>query len=207
MMVMRTRMRMPSLMTIRIVMRTVFGAIVKAERKVQGRRKDQLSFKSNIGRSFLQHSDVEKPKAPVAKPPTTTPAPTPASEVSNVSSVQIQPHKKHTTLEKGPSTRTFIAAPDGNGYVSTSDVEDDLVIAANSVVDSEDDKGEAIDSVATKGDLPSLLVQCVLSSKAEHEDGEKLQCTNLFHMFLKVKDYGVLTIIDSGSCSNLVWRI
>ena len=68
---------------------------------------------------------------------------------------------------------------------------------------SEDDEGEAIDSVATTKDLPSLLVQRVLTSKAEHEDEEKIQCKNLFHMFLQVKDCRVLTIIDSGSCSNL----
>ena len=65
-----------------------------------------------------------------------------------MSTVQNQSHKKHTTLEKGsssrsvnivchrckgmghvmkdcPSTRAFIAAPDGNRYVSASDVEDD----------------------------------------------------------------------------------
>ena len=44
----------------------------------------------------------------------------------------------------------------------------------------------------------------MLTSKAEHEDEEKLQCKNLFHMFLIVQDCRVLTIIDSGSCSNLV---
>ena len=53
-------------------------------------------------------------------------------------------------------------------------------------------------------DFPSLLVQRVLSSKAEHEDEEKLQRQNLFHMFLIVQDCCVLTIIDSESCSNLV---
>ena len=53
-------------------------------------------------------------------------------------------------------------------------------------------------------DLPSLLVQRVLTSKAEHEDEEKIQHKNLFHIFLQVKDCRVLTIIDSGSCSNLV---
>ena len=103
-----------------------------------------------------------------------------------------------------PSTRAFIAAPDGNGYVSASDGEDELVLAANFVADSEDDEGEAIDSAAATKDLPSLLVQHVLTSKAEHEDEEKIQCKNLFHMFLQVKDCRVLTIIDSGSCSNLV---
>ena len=77
-----------------------------------------------------------------------------------MSTVQNQSHKKHTTLEKGSSsrsanivchrckgmghimkdcssTRAFIAAPDGNGYVSASDVEDDLVLTANIVANSE----------------------------------------------------------------------
>jgi hypothetical protein len=46
-------------------------------------------------------------------------------------------------------------------------------------------------------------VQCVLSTQLEHES-KKLQCYNLFNMFLIVKDYHVRTIIDSGSCNNLV---
>ena len=79
-----------------------------------------------------------------------------------------------------------------------------MVLAANFVVDSESDEGEAIDSAAATMDLPSLLVQRVLTSKAEHEDEEKIQRKNFFHMFLQVKDCRVLTIIDSGSCSNLV---
>ena len=103
-----------------------------------------------------------------------------------------------------PSTRAFIAAPDGNRYVSASDVEDDQVFAANIVADSEDDEGKGIDLVAATANLPSLLVQRVPSSKAKHEDEEKIQRKNLFHMFLKVNDRRVLIIIDSGSCSNLV---
>src|SRR6185312_8149177 len=35
-------------------------------------------------------------------------------------------------------------------------------------------------------------------------DEEKIQRKNLFHMFLKDNDRRVLTIIESGSCSNLV---
>jgi hypothetical protein len=73
-----------------------------------------------------------------------------------------------------PSHHAFIAAPDGNGYVSASDVEDDLALAANIVADLEDDESEAIDSLAASVGFPSLLVQRVLSSKAEHEDEEKL---------------------------------
>jgi len=179
---------------------------LKAEREVQGRRIVQYSFRSNTGRSFQQRFYVEKPKASVAKPPATPPA----SKVSNVSTVQTQQHKKHATLDRGyssrsstnivchrckgmghamkdcPSARAFIAAPDGNGYVSASDVEDDLVLPANIVADSEEDEGEAIDSIAAMVDFSSLLVQRVLTSKAEHEDEEKLQRKNLFHMFLIV---------------------
>jgi len=205
----------------------LYHLALKAEREVQARHQDQLSFRSNIGRLFQQRFDVEKPKTPVAKLPATPPAPAPAPEISNVSTMQTQQHMKHTTLEKGsssrsanivchrckgmghvmkdcPSTRAFIAAPDGNGYVSASDVEDDLVLAANIVADSEEDEGEAIDPIAAMTDFPSLLEQRVLTSKAEHEDEKKLQRKNLFHMFLIVQDCRVLTIIDSGSCSNLV---
>jgi hypothetical protein len=46
-------------------------------------------------------------------------------------------------------------------------------------------------------------VQLVLSTYLEHEL-EKLQHHNLFNMFLIVKDCHVCTIIDSGSCNNLV---
>ena len=57
-----------------------------------------------------------------------------------------------------PSARAFIAAPDGNGYVSASDVEDDLVLGANIVADSEEEEGEAIDFLAASVGFPSLLV-------------------------------------------------
>ena len=55
----------------------------------------------------------------------------------------------------------------GMGYVSASDVEDDLVLAANIVADLEEDEGQAIDSIAATADFPSLLVQRVLTSKAD----------------------------------------
>jgi hypothetical protein len=49
----------------------------------------------------------------------------------------------------------------------------------------------------------SILVQRVLSTQLEHEP-EKLQRHNLFNMFRIVKDCHLRTIIDSGSCNNLV---
>jgi hypothetical protein len=75
-------------------------------------------------------------------------------------------------------------------------------LAANHVADS-DSEGEAIDPITAAAGYKSILVQCTLSTQVEHEP-EKLQCHNLFHTFLIVKDCRVRTIIASGSCKNLV---
>jgi hypothetical protein len=99
-----------------------------------------------------------------------------------------------------PSRSAFIATNDG-GYVSASDFEDDLSLAANHVVDLE--RKEAIDPMTAAVGYKSILMQRVLSTQFEHEP-EKLQWHNLFNMFLIVKDCRVRTIIDSGSCNNLV---
>jgi len=105
-----------------------------------------------------------------------------------------------------PSHRASIATEDG--YVSASDVEDDLALAANIAADStegdQDTETVAIDSVAASVGYPSLLVQRVLSSRVVHEEEKQLQCHNLFHIYLMVQGYRVLTIIDSVSCNNLV---
>jgi hypothetical protein len=144
----------------------LYHLALQVEQEVQGRRQEQQSFRSNTERSFQQRSDVEKPKAPVAKLPATpvhTPTPAPASEVSKLSNVQSQAPKKNVAqgssssnivchrckgmghiMKDCPSRRAFIAAPDGNGYVSASDVEDNLALAANIIADSEDNQSEAI---------------------------------------------------------------
>jgi hypothetical protein len=105
-----------------------------------------------------------------------------------------------------PSRRAFIATEDG--YLSASDVEDDLDLAANIDADSnegdQDKEAIIVDSMATTADYPSLLVQRVLSTRVGHEEEMKIQCHNLFHMYLIVQGCHVLTIIDSGSCNNLV---
>jgi len=98
-----------------------------------------------------------------------------------------------------PSRRTFIATEDR--YVSASDVEHDLSLAANIVVDStegdQDTETIAIDSVVASAGYPSLLVQRVLSSRM-------IQRHNLFHIYLIMQGCRVLTIIDSRSCNHLV---
>jgi hypothetical protein len=135
-------------------------------------------FRSNPGRSFLQRSDLDKPKAPVAKLPATPPATTPTFEVSNVSSMQSQPQKKVVStgasssrstnivcqickgsrhvMKDCASHRAFIATNDG-GYVSASDVEDDLALLANHVVDSES-KEEANDPMTAVVGYKSIHV-------------------------------------------------
>jgi hypothetical protein len=91
-----------------------------------------------------------------------------------------------------PNRRAFIATEDG--YVSASDVEDDLALAANIDADfiegDHDKEAIIIDSVAAAADYPSLLVQRVLSthvgivlifpSGAEFEMSSQLDfyCTN-----------------------------
>jgi hypothetical protein len=59
-----------------------------------------------------------------------------------------------------PSRPAFIATEDG--YVSASDVEDDLTLAANIDADStegdQDREAIIIDSMAAAADYPSLLV-------------------------------------------------
>jgi hypothetical protein len=109
-------------------------------------------------------------------------------------------------LKDCPSRRAFIATEDG--YVSASDVEDDLALAANIDADftegDHDKENIIIDSVAAAVDYPSLLVQRVLSTRVGHKEEMTIQRNNLFHMYFIVQGCRVLTIIDSGSCNNLV---
>jgi hypothetical protein len=60
-----------------------------------------------------------------------------------------------------------------------------------------------IDSNTASTSFPRLLVHLALTSKEEHEDAMKAQCNNLFHISLVVKEWRVLTIIDTGSRNNL----
>jgi hypothetical protein len=79
-----------------------------------------------------------------------------------------------------------------------------LVPVANHVADS-NCEGEAIDPMTAVVGYKSILVQHVLSIQVEHEP-EKLQCHNLFHTFLIIKDCRVRTTIDSGTCKT-TWSV
>jgi hypothetical protein len=98
-----------------------------------------------------------------------------------------------------PSKQAIIATTDG-GYVSASDIEDENIIAAN-ISGSDDGVQEVLGTFATNN-YRTLFVHQALSATVGEDD--KYQCHNLFNMFLVVKDCRVHTIIDGGSCNNLV---
>jgi hypothetical protein len=98
-----------------------------------------------------------------------------------------------------PSKRAYIATGDG-GYVSASDVEDEDTVEAN-IAGTDDGNVEVLGTAATET-YKALIVQRALSATVCDDDNS--QCHNLFNMFLIVKDYRVHTIIDGGSCNNLV---
>jgi hypothetical protein len=101
-----------------------------------------------------------------------------------------------------PSKKSYIATDDG-GYVSASDVEDDFTLQTNNACDIDDDDAEVFGSEHMEEyNTKTYVVQWVLS--AQVDTSEKLQHHNLFQIFFIVKDCRVRTIIDGGSCNNLV---
>jgi hypothetical protein len=98
-----------------------------------------------------------------------------------------------------PSKQAYIATGHG-GYVSASDVEDEDIVGAN-IAETYDGDEEVLGTTTTET-YKALIVQRALSATASDDDNR--QCHNLFNMFLIVKDCRVHTIIDSGSCNNLV---
>jgi hypothetical protein len=101
-----------------------------------------------------------------------------------------------------PSKKSYIATDDG-GYVSASDVKDDFALQTNNAGDLDDDDAEVFGSEHTEEyNTKTYVVQRVLSVQVD--TSEKLQRHNLFQIFFVIKDCHVCTIIDGGSCNNLV---
>ena len=103
-----------------------------------------------------------------------------------------------------PCQRAYIATDDG-GYVSASDVEDEVALVTNLAAQDDeimDEMGDEVLGTAATANHKTLIVQRVLSTQIKQE--ERLQCHNLFQMFLIVHDYRVRVIIDGRSCNNLV---
>jgi hypothetical protein len=85
-------------------------------------------------------------------------------------------------------------------YISASDVEDEDTVGAN-IAGTDDGNEEVLDTTATET-YKALIVQWALSATVG--DNDNRQHHNLFNMFLILKDCRVHTIIDGGSCNNLV---
>jgi hypothetical protein len=78
-----------------------------------------------------------------------------------------------------------------------------LYFKTNNACDLDDDDAKVFGSEDTEEySTITYVVQQVLS--AQVDTLEKLQCHNLFQIFFVVKDCRVCTIIDGGSCNNLV---
>jgi hypothetical protein len=92
---------------------------------------------------------------------------------------------------------------DDGGYVSDSDVEDDFALQTKNTGDLDDDDADVFASEHTEEYITkTYVVQRVLSVQVD--TSEKLQRHTLFQIFFIIKDCCVRTIIDGGSCNNLV---
>jgi hypothetical protein len=142
---------------------------------------------------------------------TTPPAPRAAAKPSSSSTTSISHtsdikcHRCHGVghfQRDCPSKKSYIATDDG-GYISASDVEDDFAPQTNNAGGLDDDDAEVFGSEHTEEyNTKTYVVQQVLS--AQVDTSEKLQCHNLFQIFFVIMDCRVRTIIDGGSCNNLV---
>jgi hypothetical protein len=165
----------------------------------------------------MTHSTSRAPSTSMTPPPApralemTPPAPRAAAKLSSSSTTStgctsdIKCHRCHGVDHfqcDCPSKKSYIATDDG-GYVSASDVEDDFAFQTNNAGDIDDDDADVFGSEHTEEyNTKAYVVQQVLS--AQVDTSEKLQRHNLFQIFFVVKDYRVRTIIDGGSCNNLV---
>jgi hypothetical protein len=141
----------------------------------------------------------------------TPPAPRAAGKPSSSSTTStdrtsdIKCHRCHGVghfQRNCPSKKSYITTDDG-GYVSASDVEDNFALQTNNAGDLDDDNAEVFGSEHTEEyNTKTYVVQRVLS--AQVDTSEKLQCHNLFQIFFIIKGCRVCTIINGGSCNNLV---
>jgi hypothetical protein len=167
-------------------------------------------FSMTPSTSRAPSTSTTPPPAPHASE-TTPPAPRAAAKPSSSSTTStgrtfdIKCHGCHGVghfQRDCRSKKSYIATDDG-GYVIASDVADDFALQTNNAGDLDDDDAEVFGSEHTEEyNTKTYVVQQVLS--AQVDTSEKLQRHNLFHIFFVVKDCRVRTIIDGGSCNNLV---
>jgi hypothetical protein len=160
--------------------------------------------------SHVPSTSTTPPLAPCASemtPPTPCAAskPSSSSTTSTSRTSNIKCHRCHGVRHfqrDCTSKKSYIATDDGC-YVSASDVEDDLALQTNNAGAHDNDDAEVFGSEHMEEyNTKTYVVQWVLS--AQGDTSEKLQRHNLFQIFFIIKDYCVRTIIDGGSCNNLV---
>jgi hypothetical protein len=169
-----------------------------------------ICFSTTPSTSRVPSTSTTPPPAPRALE-TTPPAPRAAAKPSSSSTTStgrtsdIKCHRCHGVSHfqrDCPSKKSYITTDD-RGYVSASDVEDDFALQTNNAGDLDDDDAEVFGSEHMEEyNTKTYVVQRVLS--AQVDTSKKLQRHNLFQIFFIVKDCRVRTIIDGGSCNNLV---
>jgi hypothetical protein len=167
-------------------------------------------FSTTPSTSRAPSTSTTPPPAPHASE-VTPPAPRAAAKPSSSSTTStgrtsdIKCHHCHRVghfQRDCPSKKSYIATDDG-GYVSACDIEDDFALQTNNAGDLDNDNAEVFESEHTKEyNTKTYAVQWVLS--AQVDTLEKLQRHNLFQIFFIIKDCRLRTIIDGGSCNNLV---
>jgi hypothetical protein len=165
-------------------------------------------FSMTPSTSYAPSTSTTPPPAPRALE-TTPPAPRAAAKLSSSSTTStgrtsdIKCHHCHGVghfQHDCPNKKSYIATDD-RGYVGASDVDDDFAPQTKNAGDLDD--AEVFGSEHTEEyNTKTYVVQRILS--AQVDTSEKLQCHNLFLIFFITKDYRVCTIVDGGSCNNLV---
>jgi hypothetical protein len=205
-----------------ITVNYLFQLAMLAEKELQGRQPTRVKS------SFTPHHPLTTPSTScgpatahfsttpsTSRAPSTSTTPPPAPRAAAKPSSSSTTSIGHTSNIKChhchgvghfqcgcPSKKSYIATDD-KGYVSASDVEDDFTLQTNNAGDLDDDDAEIFGSEHTEEyNTKTYVVQRVLS--AQVDTSEKLQRHNLFQILFVIKDYRVCTIIDGGSCNNLV---
>jgi hypothetical protein len=198
----------------------LFLLAILAEKELQGRQPTRLksSFTprhtsmtpstlhaSATARYSTTPSTSHAPSTSMTPPPAPRAAakPSSSSTTSTGRTSDIKCHRCHGIghfQRNFPSKKSYIATDDG-GYVSASDVEDDLALQTNDAGDLDDDEDEVFGSEHMEEyNTKTYVVQCDLS--AQVDTLEKLQCHNFFQIFFIGKDCRVCTIIDGGRCNQ-----
>jgi len=196
-----------------------------AEKELQGH---QQAARNTFGTSSTPRSTLGQAKTAPFSSRTRTPTPSSSPRVPEVSKSTVlqapaqssssatstgraKPivcHRCHGmghVMKDCPSQQAYIVTDDG-GYVSASDVEDEVALVTNLAAPDYDDAtakmGDEVLGTAATANYRTIIVQRVLSAQIKQE--ERLQHHNLFQMFLIVHNYRVRVIIDGGSYNNLV---